>query len=293
MDLYLAGTGSPWNYVLDGVKNMDLYLAESGGLWGAYFNPNKEENMEIYIAGTEERAKYLSEDLEKYNPFFKTKILQSFYYCNDFTEKVILPSVKKFMLDSGAFTFYTKGKYADWDEWVKRYADFINRNKIDLFFELDIDNLIGYEKVKYYRRKLESMTGKPCIPVWHKSRGKEDFIQMCKDYDYVAIGGITDQITQAEWKYFPYFIDVAHKHGARIHGLGFTSIKNLHKYHFDSVDSTSWTAGNRFGTIYKFNGRTMEQYNRPENHRLADSKATARHNFAEWVKFQKYAETHF
>jgi hypothetical protein len=198
------------------------------------------------------------------------------------------------MLDSGAFTFFrVGGQSINWDDWLERYADFINRNKVDLFFELDIDSLIGYEKVKYYRRKLESMTGKPCIPVWHKSRGKEEFIRMCKDYDYVALGGIVSkEFTREEYKFFPWFIDTAHKHGAKIHGLGFTSIANLPKYHFDSVDSTSWTSGNRFGIIYNFNGKTMEQHNRPENQRLADSKATARHNFAEWVKFQKYAETH-
>lgn len=270
--------------------------------------------MEVYIAGTEERAKYLHEDTKgenmdlyladtymgdyamgqdrQVNLFTGVKLLQSFYYCNDFTEKVILPSVSKFMLDSGAFTFYTKGKHVDWEDYIVKYTDFINRNNIDLFFELDIDNLVGYDKVKYFRRKIESLTGKPTIPVWHKSRGKEDFIQMCKDYDYVAIGGITDQITKAEWKYFPYFINIAHDHGAKIHGLGFTSLIDLPKYHFDSVDSTSWTSGNRFGTMYRFNGSGMDQYKRPDGTRLADSRATAVHNFKEWVKFQKYAETH-
>lgn len=116
---------------------------------------------------------------------------------------------------------------------------------------------------------------------------------MCRDYDYVAIGGIVSkEITQKEWKYFPYFINKAHEHGAKIHGLGFTSLVDLPKYHFDSVDSTAWTSGNRFGTMYRFNGKTMEQHKRPDGTRLTDHRATAVHNFKEWVKFQKWAESH-
>lgn len=291
---------------------MDLYLA---GVSGSIENAVKEYmSMDLYIAGTEDRAKQLCEDwrddMDLYladtymgdyvmgkdrdvNLFTGVKILQSFYYCNKFTEEVVLPSVSKFMLDSGAFTFFQKGKHVDWNDYVERYADFINKHDIDLFFELDIDPLIGYENVKKLRNKLESLTGKPCIPVWHKSRGKDDFIQMCKDYDYVAIGGIVSkEISRDEWKYFPYFIDKAHEHGAKIHGLGFTSLSELSKYHFDSVDSTSWTSGNKYGTMYKFNGYRIEQHKRPDGTRLSDSRATAIHNFKEWVKFQKYAETH-
>ena len=114
---------------------------------------------------------------------------------------------------------------------------------------------------------------------------------MCKEYDYVAIGGlVTKEIASTEYKYFTWFINIAHKYGAKIHGLGFTNLKGLEKYHFDSVDSTSWTTGNRFGAVYKFNGRTMEKVNKKEGQRLADSKAVAIHNFTEWVKFQKWAE---
>lgn len=250
-------------------------------------------NIDLYLAGSEDRGKYLSTDFEKNNPFVGAKILVSYYYCNDFVERVVIPSADKFMLDSGAFTFYGAGKKIDWDKYVEDYADFIIRNNVDLFFELDIDSLVGYEKVKYYRHRLEALAGKPCIPVWHKSRGKEEFVRMCKEYDYVSIGGIVNkEITRNEWKYFPYFIDTAHKYGAKIHGLGFTSIANLPKYHFDSVDSTSWTSGNRFGIIYKFNGETMIQHKRPDNTRLADSRTTAIHNFTEWSKFSKYAESH-
>ena len=47
------------------------------------------------------------------------------------------------------------------------------------------------------RKRLEAETKKKCIPVWHRSRGKENFIELCKQYDYVAIGGeLSSEIEQ-------------------------------------------------------------------------------------------------
>lgn len=227
--------------------------------------------------------------------FDGVNILQSFYYCDSFTEEIIIPNCKRFFLDSGAFTFMTgkKGARIDWDEYVQRYAAFIIKNKIDHFFELDIDSVVGYDRVKQLRKTLESTVGKPCVPVWHKSRGKEEYVRMCKEYGYVAIGGIVSkEIKPEEYKYFPYLINTAHKHGAKVHGLGFTSLQGIKKYHFDSVDSTSWTTGNRFGQLYMFNGSTVVQRQKAEGVRIANHDSMALHNFKEWVKFQQYAETH-
>lgn len=224
-------------------------------------------------------------------------ILESFYYADEWIEKHI-PFFKDFLLDSGAYTFFScKHNNTNWEEYVDRYADFINRNKVNHFFELDIDKLIGYENVLKLRERLELKTGKQCIPVWHKSRGKEDFIKICEEYKYVAIGGLvgaggagTSAYSKELTKYFPWFINEAHKNGTKIHALGYTSLEGLTKYHFDSVDSTSWTTGNRFGCIHKFDGRTIKTYSRKKGQRLRDSKAVALNNFMEWVKFQQYAD---
>lgn len=262
---------------------MNLYLAESGGLWGAYFK--KGDDTDECILSQAHLATIGG------NVFSGTNILQSFYYCNEFTEKEIIPYCKRFMLDSGAFTFFSSGKHVDWNEYVKRYAQFITRNNVKLFFELDIDVLIGYEKVLYYRAMLEDLTGRKCIPVWHKSRGKDEYLKMCSEYDYVALGGIvTKEIKQTDYKHFPYFINEAHKRGAKIHGLGFTNLQGLTKYKFDSVDSTAWVSGNRFGSIYVFDGKTMVKHDKKPGQQLASARQVALHNFNEWKKFQQYAE---
>ena len=224
-------------------------------------------------------------------------ILESFFYADADTER-LMPYYGDFLLDSGAFTFMQgKGGSPDFDAYAERYADFINRNHVEKYFELDIDSVVGYDRVKLLRAKLERLTGRQSIPVWHKSRGKDEYIGLCKDYPYVAIGGLVDgakkgEYARALWKYFPWFIRTAHEHGAKIHALGFTSLDGIQQYHFDSVDSTAWTTGNRFGYLYFFDGKTMQKRDAPPGHRIANSRAAALHNYTEWIKFQKYADTH-
>lgn len=268
---------------------MNVYLAESGGAMQAYLR--REKIMDLYLAGCEFLKTYIEREGQKHT-FDGANILQSFYYVNDFTVKEILPNCKRFLLDSGAFTFFTKGKEGmDWDEYLKKYADFINTYDIDLFLELDIDRIVGYDEVLRLRKNLEDMTGKKCIPVWHKERGKEEFIKMVEDYDYVAIGGIAKNPNgkQVE-KMFPWFIETAHQHGAKIHGLGYTSVKNLSRYHFDSVDSTAWISGNQYGGVYEFTGSSLIKHKKPEGTRMSNPARLALHNFSEWKKFADYAE---
>lgn len=320
MDLYLAGTmyGNQAKalYNLFGIgaegENMDLYMA--GGINGnckpmfadlaKAIKEKKPMDMylagvqgkgrgwcvDVYLAGENQKRKILKQKAETGDIIIDIAVLESFYYADEYTEWLI-PRLKKFLLDSGAFTLFSSGKHIDWNDYLDKYIAFINRNDVKRFFELDIDSLVGYDKVLKFRERLERETGKKCIPVWHKSRGKDEFLKMCDEYDYVAIGGIVSkEITSQEYPYFPWFIREAHKRGAKIHGLGFTNLEGLKKYKFDSVDSTSWTTGNRFGAIYTFDGETMKKTNAPPGKGLKDARAAAIRNFNEWVKFQKYAE---
>lgn len=246
--------------------------------------------MKIYTAGIAPcgggNAEYYRSAIKEHRPF----ILESFYYADETTEK-LLPYFGDFLLDSGAFTFMSNSKrQVNWEEYIEKYADFINRNKIEKFFELDIDSIVGYQKVLKYRAKLEKLTNRQSIPVWHISRGVKEYQRMCDEYSYVSIGGIVArEIKPDKYYLFPQMIFEAHKRGARVHGLGFTSLEWLPKVKFDSVDSTAWTTGNRFGFVYQFNGRTMIKHDVPKGKRLADSKKVAEINYLEWVKFQKWA----
>ena len=282
---------------------MDIYLA--GG-----FNGNMSPFWREYINGTDaglseqecyEKGRHTFLKGEQSSaPEFRVSdlsILETFFYARK-NEQIqrLLQRPKNFLLDSGAFTFMSNSKVtAVWDEYVEEYASFINRYDIKLFFELDIDSVVGIKEVERLRMKLERMTNKQSIPVFHLSRGKDYFIRMCEQYPYVAFGGIiTDGVKTATLeKYFPWFIATAHKNKAKIHGLGYTSIAGLYKYHFDSVDSTAWLYGNRGGFAYSFNKRTghLEQTSVPKGMRMR-SRAVAFNNYSEWVRFSKYAREH-
>ena len=250
--------------------------------------------MKIYLAGVAPCGRtggVYDNTIQTHKPY----ILESFYYTDDDTER-LLPYYGDFLLDSGAFTFMSSRKTASdvaWEEYIDRYAAFIQTHNISKFFELDLDSIVGYEKTLEFRARLEKAASRQCIPVWHKTRGYKEFLRMCDEYPYAAIGGIvTKEIKPEQYGAFPTMIADAHKRNCKLHGLGFTSLTQLPKYHFDSVDSTAWTTGNRFGYIYHFNGKTVEKIKAPKGKRLADAKKVALINYIEWIKFQKYAETH-
>lgn len=250
--------------------------------------------MKVFLAGNN-NEKAIKGNLFNGYSLKDVNILESFYYLrNNENFMEIVKHFGLFFLDSGAFTFMSgshKGDI-DWDEYVEDYARFINKYDIKLFFELDIDSVVGLAEVERLRAKLEALTHKKSIPVWHKTRGKDYFLKMCRDYPYVAIGGIvTKEIPRKVYeKAFPWFIKTAHSNGVKIHGLGYTNVANLKKYHFDSVDSAAWLYGNCGGYLYKFNPSTglMEQLSK-EGCRLK-TKEGAVNNFSEWVKFGIYAD---
>lgn len=279
---------------------MKLYLA--GGEGRHWLT---EEYMKVFLAGfcdigviPKQTKLDLLQEAEA-RKIHKPYMLESFFYCDEETERLI-PYFGDFILDSGAFTFCGTGNFdkLKFDEYIEKYADFIKRNKVEKFFELDVDSIMGYEKVLEYRERLERLTGKQPIPVWHISRGKEEFIRHCDEYPYVALGGYvaaiksSDPRQKAYVRSYPWFINEAHKRGCKIHGLGYTSLQGLTMHHFDSVDSTAWTTGNRFGYLYQFDGRTIRKYDAPKGKRLGDPRKAALINFMEWIKFQQYAETH-
>jgi hypothetical protein len=269
-----------------GGHDVNLYLA------GSYTRPyvyHKEHNVDLYLASPNTGSTYPRDAGSRSQRLY---VLESFFYIQDW----MLPYIKEhwyFLLDSGAFTFMQNKKIKpDWDEYVQRYAEFIVKNDIKLFFELDIDSVVGLKEVERLRDKLETLTNRRSIPVWHKSRGKEYWLKMATDYDYIAIGGIVSgEITKDEYKYFPALIQLAKERGAKVHGLGFTNLTGLTQYKFHSVDSTAWIYGNRSGFLQRFNGKTLEKIKAPAGMKMK-SRETAIHNFNEWVKFQRYAEHH-
>lgn len=244
--------------------------------------------MIIYLAG----EAYGKEVFQHYN--YKFNRLDSFYYVGkdkNFADKI--KYYDKYILDSGAFTFIMSKKKIkiDIDDFTEQYIEFINNHNIKLFFEMDVDAVYGYDKVKKLRAKIESKTAKQSIPVFHKNRGFDDWIAMCKDYDYISIGIAGKDVAWGDHKVFNKFVLSAKEYGTKVHGLGITGMESLKRIPFYSVDSSAWTAGNRYKTIFKFDGNFVKSVKVDlSNKRISNHRGLAIHNFGEWLKFSKSME---
>lgn len=189
--------------------------------------------MRLCLAGTFPSEKIVRENRPEY-------VLESFFYIKPWQVEE-MPKWKMFLLDSGAFTFMhgveASSKPVDWDGYLSRYIDFINRHNVQHFFELDVDIIVGYDAVKRMRTRLEAETGKQSIPVWHRSRGLDEFKRLCRDYPYIGIGGFAiKHIQPSEYGYIKRLVQYANACGVRVHGLGYTKRMQL------TLDFIAWTA---------------------------------------------------
>ena len=192
--------------------------------------------MKLCLAGTYSFKDLLQIKKPKY-------MLESFWSFKEW-QIPLIKEVDLFLLDSGAFSFMNnqkKGKKVTLEQiydYLDKYIEFINKNDIRYFFELDLDVIVGYEEVLKMRKRLEEGTHKKCIPVFHKNRGLNEWIKMCKEYDYVAIGtsGKNDSAwTRKNPNVLKQMLKIASENKCKVHGLGFTSLKMMKEIHFYGI----------------------------------------------------------
>lgn len=212
-------------------------------------------------------------------------LLESYWYWKEWDVQLV--KGRFFLIDSGAFSFMQGKTVTSIGDYLDNYIELVNKTRPTGYFELDLDAVMPYESVKEMTRRMEQECYQPPIPVWHESRGKTEFEKMCKKYEYVAVGGIAKGNKRIE-PYLPWFVDTAHKHGCKIHGLGYVRFDKLKQVHFDSVDSTGWES-HQYGNTTRFEGDRV--VNRPYGKGFrGDYRGLCDQALAEWIKYQKWAE---
>jgi len=157
------------------------------------------------------------------------------------------------LMDSGGFTARMHGKTID----VAKYADFLNRNKIKLAFNLDTNDVDETLKNQDY---LEQNTQTKILPVYHFSDYQDpnhrDLIyEYIKKHDFIALGGVAGLRLPPEKQFvFLDFVFALTKDKIKIHGLGQAAMKLHRRYPYYSADSTSWLAGGKFRSLTKLEG---------------------------------------
>lgn len=249
--------------------------------------------MKVYLAG---HYRIFGQFCEEINYDFNR--LQSYFYARKDDERAVIPRYRSYMLDSGAFTFIMAKQQnkkellkMNIDDFTKDYCDYIVENNIDDFFEMDVDIVYGYKKVLQLRDLIMERTGKKPIPVFHAKRGKEEWMRHLEDFPHVAlaVGGKDTSFT--DWKTFQWFARSAIEASVKCHGLGITGMTVLENVSFTSVDSSSWTAGNRFGEYFHFDAASQKILSKKDKRgRIHNHDALARHNFIQWIKFANCVE---
>ena len=115
---------------------------------------------------------------------------------------------------------------------------------------------------------------------------------MCKNYDYVGFSAFAFKgELEVPDKFVNLFCKTAHDNGCMIHGFAYTKA-DLWTRHFDSVDSSSWSSGGRFGSIQKFDPKKKAIVNDMAVRNYSGQHIRIhKHNITEWCKYQKYIKT--
>jgi hypothetical protein len=158
------------------------------------------------------------------------------------------PVFTHFIIDSGAFSFLVDesrkkelGKYMEgYKRFVKKWHD---HPKILWIAEMDIESVVGMKQVKEWYKALRKLS-KKVIPIWHPGRGGKEWVRMCKNFPYVAMGKGWQSL---ELDTIIHMAMIAYRHGAKSHG--FAASKLMNEVPFYSVDSTSWLVNARFGSL--------------------------------------------
>ena len=229
---------------------------------------------------------------DRINALFNYYLIQESHYAY-FKGKVIC--------DSGAFSFMTDPKRMrrmDIDEYCDNYCEFIKKHDVTNFFELDVDTLLGVDKARGLRSRIEKNAKRRPIPVWHRERGKKGWEEMCDDYDYVALplSGKNDTsqwIAQDDYRRLWWLVNEAHKRGARIHALGLGMNQRLYKRGaFFSCDSVAYLSNALYGGGFNYFEPTKGIWrksakSKPFRYNTAE---VLNQSLAQWKFFSEWAE---
>lgn len=248
--------------------------------------------MKIFLSALEQRTANEIEDIIKHCSPLDYNLFSYFYIRkNGVLSKAlrIQEHSKEILIDSGAHTFQS-GFKEDLVKYTKEYAEFIksfDNPKVVGYFEMDVDNIVGYDKVLELRKILTDVSDK-IIPVWHKNRGVEEFKKMCREYKgkVIAISGGKHDIDNSQ---FLMFLKYAKKYNCKMHALGMTNQKILSQVPFDYTDSSSWAQKLVYGWKTDFvNGKLCNIEKVSRKFANTNRAKMTLLNYSSYQKMQKY-----
>lgn len=220
----------------------------------------------IFLAGGEASA--LIKSLLEGNV---RNVLFSYFYIWELRRENAIARIQRenphinWFLDSGAFTYMMRYErdpesLPPLEQYVRRYFAYIDEYGAPYcrVTELDVDTS-GHpiEEVDMWREEMLARWPHLNItPVWHESRGIEAWDKYCTDprIRTLAIGSDAGDNKLGRLRQLVEQARLFHK---PVHGFGQTKAKVLKTVPFDSVDSSSWSFGQRTGVTFIFRANTF------------------------------------
>jgi hypothetical protein len=167
------------------------------------------------------------------------------------------------VLDSGAFTSWTKKAEIDIDEYIQFIK--ANSDHFDHYVNLDVipgefGRVPGPEEVEESARKgFENLLhmeefGLSPMPVFHMGE-RYYWLEKMIDHgcNYIGISPANDRTTEQKQQWLDEVFTIITDHDGwpiiKTHGFGVTSIPILFRYPWYSADSTSWMLFGAYGMI--------------------------------------------
>ncbi len=230
--------------------------------------------MKIFLAGAYQGS--VNRDMEQVNRLIKWRLMSYFYKNTIKAEwwKRHEGVFQEIMVDSGAHTFHAVAGKAgasnqtakktkapdpiqythDYCKWLQDYKDKCT------YIELDVAKVYGWPLQVHLREIFDAYNLDP-LYVWHPTNN-ETLEEVCGKKDFIGIGSSYSKNA----KILSKILAVCEKHQTRAHVFGYTGLENLkalvHHPAVYSVDSSSWSAGVRFGVCYVYERGVLSMYSK-------------------------------
>lgn len=174
----------------------------------------------------------------------------------------------RLMIDSGAFTAWSKGRVIKLSE----YATYLTRWRDCWDHAITLDVIGDPAASRQNTRRLHEM-GLPVMPVFTRTDTLREFDAMVTDVGYVAVGGLVGLPRAAQAARVGMLQRRAQQAGGGIHALGIGSMSTLRATRPYSADASSVSGAFRFGTIVFFDGQEVRNLSVTDTKRLTKYRA--------------------
>lgn len=165
------------------------------------------------------------------------------------------------LLDSGAFTSWSKGTQIDINELITFFDSLLcDFGHVINFHLINLDVLPGKKGEQATQQQVEESAKqsienfyilnnkfpKKVLPVFHRGENKKFLELFYKETDYICVSPLVGT-SERERRAWIRELDI--KEGVKVHGLATTGYKMLSIFDWYSVDSASWTMSAAMGGI--------------------------------------------